>query len=97
MKQFSDFAEEVNTLVGDKIKIEEVLGKSIMVIGYKIGDSKYAKTEDDKVLTLQFKLDNENRILFSGSKVLLEQCEKYKSEMPFMTKIEKNNKFYTFS
>lgn len=41
MKRFSDFAaDEINTLTGDKIKIEEILGKEIVVIGYKITDSK---------------------------------------------------------
>ena len=41
LKRFSDFAaDEINTLTGDKIKIEEILGKEIVVIGYKITDSK---------------------------------------------------------
>lgn len=97
MKQFSEFAEEVNALIGDKIKIEDVLGKEIEVKSYKISDSKFAKVGNDKVLTLQFKLDNENRILFTGSKVLLDQCEKYESEMPFCATIEKVDKFYSFT
>jgi len=97
LKKFSDFATEQNTITGDKIKIEEVLGKEIEVIGFKISDSKYAKESNNKVLTLQFTLDEVNRILFTGSNVLLEQCEKYESEMPFCTKIERVNKFYTFT
>lgn len=98
MKRFSDFAaDEINALTGDKIKIEEILGKEIVVIGYKIADSKYQRKDNDKVLTLQFKLDGENRILFTGSNVLMEQIKKYKNEIPFLTKIEKVNKFYTFT
>ena len=97
MKRFSDFATDNNVMTGDKIKIEEVLGKEIEVIGYKIGDSKYPKQQDSKVLTLNFKLDGVERILFTGSKVLLEQCEKYENEMPFVAKIEQVNKFYTFN
>jgi len=98
LKRFSDFAaDEINTLTGDKIKIEEILGKEIVVIGYKITDSKYQRKDNDKVLTLQFKLDGENRILFTGSNVLMEQIGKYKDEIPFLTKIEKVNKFYTFT
>ena len=97
MKRFSDFATEPNAMTGDKIKIEDVLDKEIEVTGYKISDSKFAKKSSDKVLTLQFKLDGENRILFTGSNVLMEQVEKYQDEMPFTATITKVNKFYTFS
>lgn len=97
MKRFSDFASEASAITGDKIKIEEVLGEEIEVIGYKITDSKYQKTNDDKVLTLQFNINGVNRVLFTGSSVLMEQVEKYKNEIPFLTKIEKVNKFYTFT
>lgn len=97
MKRFSDFATEINSMIGDKIKIDEVLGKEIEVIGYRVADSKYSKSPDSKVLTLQFKLDGVDRILFTGSIVLLEQCIKYENEIPFLAKIEKVNKFYTFT
>jgi len=33
----------------------------------------------------------------TGSNVLMEQIGKYKDEIPFLTKIEKVNKFYTFT
>jgi hypothetical protein len=97
LKRFSDFATESTAITGDKIKIEEVLGKEIEVTGYKITDSKYQKTNGDKVLTLQFKLEGKDRILFTGSNVLMEQTEKYKNEIPFFATIIKSNKFYTFS
>lgn len=74
MKRFSDFAKEPNVMVGDKIKIDEVLGKEIKIIGHKISDSK--QKVGTKVLTLQFILDGEERILFTGSNVLIEQMEK---------------------
>jgi hypothetical protein len=96
LKRFSDFATETTTVLGDKIKIEEVLGKEIEIIGYKITDSQYKKNGSDKVLTLQFKLGGVDRILFTGSNILMEQIEKYKNEMPFWAKIERVNKFYTF-
>lgn len=97
MKRFSDFATNVNIMTGEKIKIEEALGKEIEVIGYKVGDSKCPKQQGSKVLTLSFKLNGVSKILFTGSNVLMEQCEKYKNEIPFLTTIEKVNKFYTFT
>jgi hypothetical protein len=97
VKRFSDFAAETNAMTGDKIKIEDVLGKEIEVMGYKVANSKYPKSPDSKVLTLQFNLDGVSRILFTGSRILLEQCEQYENELPFCAKIEKVNKYYTFS
>jgi hypothetical protein len=97
MKKFSDFAEQNNVMTGDKISIAEILDKEIEIIGYKISDSKFKKTENDKLLTLQFIINDIERILFTGSNVLKDQCEKYKDEIPFATIIKKVNKFYTFS
>lgn len=95
MKRFSDFASGNEVMTGDKIRIDDVIGKEIKVVGYKVSNSK--QKEGTKVLTLQFHLDGTERILFTGSSVLLDQAEKYSHEMPFVTKIERVNKFYTFT
>lgn len=98
MKRFSDFATDDGVLTGDKLKLEDILGREIIVKGYKVSDSKYGKNgEDKKVLTLQFELGGIDYIVFTGSKVLMDQVEKYKDEIPFLTKIEKVNTFYSFS
>lgn len=97
MKRFSDFAEEIKPLDGEKIKIVEVLDREIAVIGYKIGDSKYKNSNSPRCLTLQFEFDGERRILFSGSGILIEQIEKYGNEIPFLTTIRKIDKYYTFT
>ena len=94
MKRFSDFAKPNGVMTGDKIKIDNILGQEIKVLSYKIGESKHKI--NSKVLTLQFVLNGEERILFTGSGVLIDQCESYKSEMPFLATIEKVDKFYTF-
>jgi len=39
--KFSDFSEEEVGLEGDKKKVEEILNKEILVLGYKIGRSRY--------------------------------------------------------
>ena len=95
MKRFSDFAQEPTAMTGEKVKMDDLLGKEIEVTGYKIGDSK--QKVGTKLLTLQFKLDGEERILFTGSNVLLEQVEKYEDQLPFLATIKKVNKFYTFT
>ena len=98
MKKFSDFAGPDGILTGDKLKLDDILSKEIIIKGYKISDSKYGKSgEDKKVLTLQFELEGIDYIIFTGSKVLMDQIEKYKDEIPFLTKTEKINTFYSFS
>lgn len=97
MKRFSDFAKENISMVGDKIKIDEVLNKEILVTDCRITDSIYKKDGNEKVLTLQFELNGKKHILFTGSSVLMGQAEKYRDEMPFLTIINKVNKFYTFT
>lgn len=94
MKRFSDFATGDTAITGDKIKLDSILGKEIVIKGYKISNSRY---NDGKLLTLQFELEGKEYIVFTGSSVLIEQIEKYKNEIPFMTKIEKVNKFYSFT
>ena len=95
MKRFSDFAKNSNAITGEKVKIDDVIGKEIVVTQYKISDSKYKV--GTKLLTLQFTLNTEERIVFTGSNVLIEQIEKYKTEIPFIATIKKVDKFYTFS
>lgn len=96
-KRFADFAQEQLPLDGSKVKIEEVLNREITVLACKIRTSKYDKSNSPRCLTLQFELDGQRHVLFSGSSVLIEQTEKYQAEMPFLTVIKKIDKYYTFS
>ena len=97
MKKFSDFAPDAVPIDGDKVKIDEVLNKEIVVTGYRIDESKYSRSNAPQCLKLQFELAKEKFILFTGSTILLDQIEKYKSEIPFATTIKKIDKYYSFS
>lgn len=94
-KRFSDFATQEDVIEGAKIKISELIGKEIEVIGFKLASSKIKR--DEQCLTIQFILNGEKRVVFTGSSVLTDQCIKYKSEMPFVTVIKSVSKHYTFS
>lgn len=95
MKRFSDFCKETLPLDGEKVKIETIIDKEILVTGYKVTTSK--QNNGENCLTLQFKDDEQTKIIFTGSKVLIEQIEKYSSEIPFLSTIRKINRYYTFS
>ena len=87
---FSDFAEESKVFDGDKKKIEEILNKEILVLDFKLKESKHHR--DTQYVTIQFKIDNMIYILFNGSRVLAAQLEKYKDNLPFYTVIRKIDK-----
>jgi len=96
-KRFSDFATEPTVLDGDKIKLDSILNQEIEIVGYRIGDSNYSKNKSGKYLTLQIKIEQEVKILFTGSDVLIKQIEKYVNEIPFLATIKKINRYYTLS
>ena len=95
MERFRDFASETS-LEGEKMKIADVLGKEITVLAYQTGESRYKRGDSSSYLKLQFELDGRKRVLFTGSVVLLRQCETYREHMPFTATVEKVGKYYTF-
>lgn len=99
MKRYSDFSETTTQLPGDKITIEEVLNKEIEVYGFRVYKSKYKKNETGEYLTIQFKYpdSDEFKIIFTGSDVLINQARDAESELPFVAKIVKVNRYYSFS
>ena len=92
--KFSDFSEEDAGLEGDKKKIEDILNKEILLIGFRIGRSNYREKD---YLTLQFKNGGNDYIVFTGSEVLIKQAQKYEDKMPFHTTIKKISNYYTMS
>lgn len=92
---FSDFAEETKSFEGDKKKISDILNQEILIIDFKVKDSK--QHENTQYTTIQFKIDETYYIAFTGSKILMEQIYKYKDSIPFYTTIKKIDKYYTFT
>jgi hypothetical protein len=96
-KRFSEFATEITPLDGAKMKIDSVINKEILVTGFKVRGSKFTDEGSGRCLTLQFALDAQRYVLFSGSSILIEQVEKYGSEIPFLATIKRIDRYYTLS
>jgi len=96
MKKFSDFSKE-NVLDGEKMGIDNILNKEILILGYSIKNSRYSDNGNGKYLTLQIEKESKKYVIFTGSEVLIDQIEKYNSEIPFLTTIRKINKYYSFT
>ncbi len=95
IKHFCDFAKEGKRFDGDKVKINDLINKKIIIRDFKIESSK--QNIDCNYLTLQIEMDGIIYICFTGSKILMEQMEAYKLEIPFITTILKIHRYYTFS
>lgn len=93
--KFGDFADETTPFEGDKIKIDDLLNKEILILGFKERESKQKK--NTSYITIQFKLDDTEHIMFTGSRVVADQLHKYEESIPFYATIKKIDRYYTFS
>jgi len=100
MNKFSDFNIEikVETFVGEKIKIKKIIGDEIIVIDYKLTDSKIYKDKGTgKCLQLQISFNNEKRIIFTSASFLINAITQIdKQSFPFTTKIIEENERFKF-
>lgn len=100
MNSFSDLniKPQYNNFLGNKIEIDDLLNKQIVVHAYKIGPSKYPERGNGKCLTLQITMDGEQRVAFLGSVYLQKTIELVpKDKFPFTTTIVKKNKCHQFT
>jgi hypothetical protein len=99
MKRFSDFAEPATPMDGTKKKLDDILNRDLIICDCKISESKYAKDGCKEYAIIQFKENGNDElfVVFTGSKVLINQCESNKDMMPFLATIKKINKYYTFN
>lgn len=95
--KFSDF-EDDEFLKGDKVTIEEILNKEILISGIKKAPSKVKQGETyNKIQIIDKIVDNQPHylIFFSGSAILEKQINKYKDKLPFSATIIKQKNYYT--
>jgi hypothetical protein len=101
MNRFSEFTDikMPDLLDGKKIPIRDVFDKKIIVLNYRIKPSRYADSNNDNCLTLQFTFEGESerRVVFSGSRFLIDVIEQCKSRLPFETVIKKEGKNFIFT
>lgn len=79
------------------MRIDDIINREIELLGIRVSKSHYEKSNSSEMVMLQFSLDGERCVTFTGSTVLKEQAQKYQSELPFITTIRKIQKYYTMS
>lgn len=98
MNNFKDFKikPKLSNFTGDKIKMDRILNTKIIVLNYKIEDSKIKA--GTKLMTLQIEKAGTRHIVFTGSKVLMEMIKEVpESGFPFQTTIIKESEYLEFT
>lgn len=81
---------------GEKIKIDRILNTEIVVEAFKVVASKFDGKGD--CLHLQIKLKGEQRVVFIGSKYLIDTIQQVpQNKFPFQTRIVKEDNCYQFT
>lgn len=99
MHSFKDFGivSKNKGFEGDKIRMDKILNRQIVVENFKIDESKFKDKGSGKLLTIQIIIDNTKRIVFTGSLNLMDMIQQVPNDkFPFMTTIVKENDQYNF-
>lgn len=84
-------------MTGDKIKIDRILNREIIVHDFKIEKSKYEKG-NGRCLYLQIEVNQTKHVVFTGSAGLIDAIEQVpKSSFPFSTTIVRENERFEFT
>ena len=75
--------------------IDTVLNTEILILGFKTGQKSQFK--EGSYTTVQFELDGERHIFFTGSQVITDQLQRYQANLPFRAIIQKINRYYTLT
>ena len=105
--KFEEIAEN-KTLDGDKIKIDDVLNKEIIVTGFHVSSSKYQSKGCNYCTKIQFYFaedeKQERKVFFSGSSVIKDQAEEMEKKLQekgmeyiFKTTLKKVGNYYSFT
>ena len=98
MKTFAELTVQHDALFpGKKIGIEYILDQKIVVLDWKVRDSKF-KDGSGKCLHLSLEFQGEKRVLFSGSMILADILAKLpKEDFPFETTIKRQYRALKFT
>ena len=93
--KFSAFAKNQLPMPGNKKRLDDILNREITVVDFRLRKS--TKRDGTECLQMQFLLDDEVCVLFTGSSVLINQIKEAKDNIPFVGTVVKMDRYYSFS
>jgi hypothetical protein len=100
VKSFKDFGikSEIKSYIGEKIKMDKVLNREIIVLDGKVEPSNYKDKGSGNRVVLQIKYKEEMRVIFSGAVGLIDVISRLpKDAFPFSTTIAKDGERLEFT
>ncbi|MBR1380837.1 MAG: hypothetical protein IJ560_04635 [Alphaproteobacteria bacterium] len=94
LPRFSVFARDKLPLVGEKKRMGEILNRDLIVADFRIMRSKH--NDGDECLQIQVVLDDQVYVVFTGSRVLIDQIRSVTTQIPFCTQITRVDKYFSF-
>lgn len=92
---FSVFARGKLPLPGIKMRLDQILNREILVTDFRIIKSKHHPGEN--CLQIQYLMDDQVCVSFTGSAVLMDQITSVGDNIPFNTTVVKIDRYYSFS
>jgi len=93
--KFSTFAKNQLPMPGNKKRLDDILNREITVVDFRVRKS--TKRDGTECLQMQFLLDEEVCVVFTGSSVLINQIKESKDNIPFIGTVVKLDRYYSFS
>ena len=96
VKSFGEIVpEKKNFNVDEKVAFAELVGKNFVVLDYEVFPSKFEGCRGFAVILLQS--NGGKLVTTTSSRVILDQLEKMKDELPVKVRLERRNRYFTFS
>lgn len=92
---FATFARHKLPMPGTKVRLDKILNREILVTDFRVTKSKHHPGQD--CLQIQFFVDNDVFIAFTGSSVLMDQITSVGENIPFRATVVKIDRYYSFS
>ena len=93
--KFAAFAKNQLPMPGNKKRLDDILNREITVVDFRLRKS--TKRDGTECLQMQFVLDDEVCVLFTGSSVLINQIKEAKDNIPFVGTVVKMDRYYSLS
>jgi len=95
MKSFGEVVPEKKSFnVDAKVQFAELVGKSFVVLDFELFPSKFEGC--DRFAVILVKSNGDEFITTTSSRVIMDQLEKMKVELPVKVKLERRKKYFTF-
>jgi hypothetical protein len=96
MKSFGEVVPEKKSFnVDAKVPFADLVDKSFVVLDFELFPSKFEGC--DKFAVILVKQNGGQEVTTTSSRVIMDQLEKLKKDLPVKVKLERRNKYFTFS